>query len=87
MNRRVSSQTADKALCHEKCYGTDHSAKKINHNHCAQDWHKFFLPAELHGMIATAAYYYAQQRNFAPGHEQEDWFKAEAEINQTLFKD
>lgn len=35
---------------------------------------------ELLGMIATAAYYIAEQRNFAPGHELEDWLAAERQI-------
>lgn len=35
---------------------------------------------ELSGMIATAAYYIAEQRNFEPGHELEDWFAAERQI-------
>lgn len=35
-------------------------------------------------MIATAAYYRAQQRGFAPGGELDDWLAAEAEIAQAL---
>lgn len=35
-------------------------------------------------LIATAAYYRAQQRGFAAGHEQEDWLMAEQEINLSL---
>jgi hypothetical protein len=31
-------------------------------------------------MIAEAAYYRAQRRGFAPGHELEDWLQAEAEL-------
>jgi hypothetical protein len=32
-------------------------------------------------MIAEAAYYRAEQRNFAPGREIEDWLAAELEID------
>ena len=32
-------------------------------------------------MIAEAAYYCAGKRGFAPGHEIEDWLKAEAQID------
>ena len=32
-------------------------------------------------MIAEAAYYRAEQRNFAPGREMEDWLAAELEID------
>jgi hypothetical protein len=39
---------------------------------------------ELAGMIATAAYYCAERRHFAPGHELEDWLAAEREINTSL---
>ena len=35
-------------------------------------------------MVATAAYYRAERRHFARGHELEDWLKAEAEIDQLL---
>jgi hypothetical protein len=31
-------------------------------------------------LIATAAYYMAEKRNFEPGHEAEDWMAAEAQI-------
>jgi len=34
----------------------------------------------VHLMIAVAAYYRAERRNFEPGHELEDWLDAEAEI-------
>ena len=35
---------------------------------------------ELLGMIATAAYYIAEHRDFEPGHELEDWLEAERQI-------
>ncbi len=31
--------------------------------------------------VATAAYYIAEKRGFAPGHEEEDWRVAEAQID------
>jgi hypothetical protein len=31
-------------------------------------------------LIATAAYYLAEKRDFEPGHEAEDWMAAEAQI-------
>jgi len=36
--------------------------------------------AERQVMVAQAAYYRAQKRNFEPGHELEDWLEAEAEL-------
>lgn len=41
--------------------------------------------ADMSGMIATAAYYLAERRHFAPGHELEDWIEAEKQI-RTLLK-
>jgi len=35
-------------------------------------------------LIADAAYFRAQQRDFAPGHELEDWLAAEEEIDRLL---
>lgn len=35
-------------------------------------------------MVAEAAYYCAERRGFAPGHELEDWLRAEAEIARSL---
>ena len=37
-------------------------------------------PVKRHAMIAESAYYRAQRRGFAPGHELEDWLQAEAEL-------
>jgi hypothetical protein len=39
---------------------------------------------ERHQLIANAAYFRAEQRSFAPGHELEDWLTAEAEIEMKL---
>jgi hypothetical protein len=41
-------------------------------------------PGTRHQMIARAAYFRAQDRGFIPGHEQEDWCVAEAEIDTVL---
>lgn len=35
-------------------------------------------------MIATAAYFIAEQRGFVAGHEEEDWYRAEATIDRQL---
>jgi len=35
--------------------------------------------------IAEAAYYRAEKRGFAPGHEVEDWLEAEKEIKSGSF--
>lgn len=40
-------------------------------------------PLDLTPMIATAAYYLAAGRNFAPGYEMEDWLTAERQVLAT----
>ena len=37
-----------------------------------------------HEMVATAAYYIAELRGFAPGHELADWRAAEAAVDASL---
>lgn len=39
---------------------------------------------ERRSLIEAAAYLRAQRRNFAPGHELDDWLAAEAEVNNRL---
>jgi hypothetical protein len=41
-------------------------------------------PEFRHEMVAMAAYYIAEQRGFAPGHEVADWLAAEAAVDRTL---
>lgn len=41
-------------------------------------------PEVREAMIAEAAYYCAEKRGFAPGHELEDWLEAEAQIEVAL---
>lgn len=50
---------------------------------------RFSLPpittaAERRRLIETEAYLRAERRNFAPGHELEDWVAAEMEIDARL---
>jgi hypothetical protein len=53
---------------------------------------RFSLPVkqvsaeERRRMIAQAAYFRAERRNFAPGHELEDWVAAEAEVDRQLAR-
>ena len=41
-------------------------------------------PEQLYRMIQETAYYKAKARNFAPGHEVQDWIEAEAEVRERL---
>jgi hypothetical protein len=42
-------------------------------------------PADMTAMVATTAYYLAAERNFAPGHELEDWLEAERRVRSELL--
>jgi Protein of unknown function (DUF2934) len=51
------------------------------------NWASYVVPhaAEDRGVsIAKAAYFNAERRGFAPGHELEDWLTAENEVDQRL---
>jgi hypothetical protein len=39
---------------------------------------------ERHEMVAVAAYFLAERRDFSPGQEVEDWWEAAAVIDQML---
>ena len=41
-------------------------------------------PEERRAMIAQNAYLRAERRGFEPGHETDDWFAAEAEVDALL---
>jgi Protein of unknown function (DUF2934) len=41
--------------------------------------------SDRQAMIATAAYYRAEKRHFAPGGELEDWIGAESEVDALLM--
>ncbi|MBT3092482.1 MAG: DUF2934 domain-containing protein [Candidatus Thiodiazotropha sp. (ex Lucina pensylvanica)] len=43
-------------------------------------------PRERYEMIATMAYYRAEQRNFEPEHDVEDWLECESIIDSMLGK-
>jgi hypothetical protein len=46
----------------------------------------FTGPEQRAALIAEAAYYRAERRGFAPGHETEDWLAAEAEVDARLLR-
>jgi hypothetical protein len=41
-------------------------------------------PEQVYRMIQETAYFKAKARNFAPGHEVQDWIEAEAEVRMRL---
>jgi len=46
----------------------------------------FVGPGQRAALIAKAAYYRAEKRGFAPGHETEDWLAAESEVDGKLLR-
>lgn len=47
---------------------------------------RFVGPEQRAALIAEAAYFRAEKRGFAPGHETEDWLAAEAEVDARLLQ-
>jgi hypothetical protein len=47
---------------------------------------QFVGPEYRAALIAEAAYFRAEKRGFAPGHETEDWLAAEAEVDARLMR-
>ena len=47
---------------------------------------QFVDPEQRAALIAEAAYFRAEHRGFAPGHETEDWLAAESEVDATLLR-
>jgi hypothetical protein len=45
---------------------------------------KHLSEEERRNLIARAAYFRAEKRNFAPGQELEDWVAAEADVDREL---
>jgi hypothetical protein len=43
-------------------------------------------PANREASVATAAYFLAEKRDFAPGHELEDWLAAETQIAERYVR-
>ena len=45
---------------------------------------KPLTPEQVYRLIQEAAYFKAKARNFAPGHEVQDWIEAEAEVRRRI---
>ncbi len=53
----------------------------------AEETPAFMEDARRHALIAEHAYYLAEERQFEPGHELDDWLAAEKEVEQALPED
>ena len=81
--KTASGEKKPSATRRKKTLATDSSASapevRIVGEHLQQtagaDAHALFL------MIATAAYYRAEQRSFAPGQDLDDWLEAERQVH------
>jgi hypothetical protein len=52
----------------------------------AVSFSSFVGPERRTALIAEAAYFRAEKRGFAPGHETEDWLAAESEVDAALLR-
>lgn len=55
-----------------------------NQNHCNGEFQYQALMQKRHTMIKQAAYFKAEHRGFAPGHELQDWLEAQKKIDDAL---
>jgi hypothetical protein len=51
----------------------------------APAFNQFVGPEQRAALIAEAAFFRAEKRGFAPGHEIEDWLAAESEVDAKLM--
>jgi hypothetical protein len=47
---------------------------------------RFIDPEQRAALIAEAAFFRAEKRGFAPGHEVEDWLAAESDVDARLMR-
>jgi hypothetical protein len=77
--KKVSKKTVTSKATAKKKVSTKKTAS-------AKKSSSLISPRERYEMIATMAYYRAEQRNFEPGHDVEDWFECERIIDEMLSK-
>lgn len=91
MNKKVELSTADKTASKKKVVKKTASKKAASKKTAAKSANPkgtssrpVISPRERYEMIATMAYYRAEQRNFEPGHDVEDWLDCERTIDGML---
>lgn len=55
------------------------------HETCGDSCHAFEMYERRNAKVREAAYFHAQARGFAPGHDLEDWLAAEHDVDACLF--
>jgi hypothetical protein len=73
MNKKVAKKSVAKKTAAKKATATGRTSSK-----------PVISPRERYEMIATMAYYRAEQRNFDQGYDVEDWLDCERIIDQML---
>jgi hypothetical protein len=82
--KKVASKKATKKKVVSKPSSQKTTSKKKSAS--ASRGSSLISPRERYEMIATMAFYRAEQRNFDPGHDVEDWLDCERIIDQMISK-
>ncbi|MEW8585038.1 MAG: DUF2934 domain-containing protein [Candidatus Thiodiazotropha sp.] len=81
--KKAKAKASKKKVAKKKVAAKKVSAKKAVKKGSAK---ASISPRERYEMIATMAYSRAEQRNFEPGHDVEDWLECEGIIDGMLGK-
>lgn len=81
--KKTKAKVSKKKVTKKKAITKKRVAKKTMTKRSAR---ASISPRERYEMIATMAYYRAEQRNFEPGHDVEDWLECESTIDSMLGK-
>ncbi|MCG7877748.1 MAG: DUF2934 domain-containing protein [Candidatus Thiodiazotropha endolucinida] len=81
--KKTKAKVSKKKVTKKKAISKKRVAKKTMTKRSAR---ASISPRERYEMIATMAYYRAEQRNFEPGHDVEDWLECESIIDSMLGK-
>ncbi|MES9925406.1 MAG: DUF2934 domain-containing protein [Candidatus Thiodiazotropha endolucinida] len=81
--KKTKAKVSKKKVAKKKAISKKRVAKKTMTKRSAR---ASISPRERYEMIATMAYYRAEQRNFEPGHDVEDWLECESIIDSMLGK-
>ena len=85
---KTEAKVSKKKVSKKKVAAKPASKKKVSKKKAASasKANSLISPRERYEMIATMAYYRAEQRNFEPGHDAEDWPDCERIIDEMLAK-
>ena len=81
--KATAAKSAEKKVTPEKRPAAQKPVRTAESAHAASahaDASVSLSADEMHRLIQEAAYFKAKARNFAPGHEVQDWIEAESEV-------